>query len=112
VSDTKNWREIERKIPVDDQQSALYERVVAADVRLGTLDLGALRRRRGVSQAVVADALDVSQPNISRIEQQQDVRLSTLGHYVAALGGRLDVRAVFGDETVELLHEPAPPRGG
>jgi DNA-binding XRE family transcriptional regulator len=95
--------------PVDEARLALHKRVLDADLRIGTLALGALRRKRGVSQATVADALDVSQPNISRIEQQEDIRLSTLGHYVAALGGQLEVRAVFGDETVELIGDPEPP---
>ena len=31
--------------------------------------------------------------------------------YVAALGGHLEVRAVFPEETVTLLREPAPARG-
>ncbi|MBV9197083.1 MAG: XRE family transcriptional regulator [Solirubrobacterales bacterium] len=74
------------------------------------LGLAEVRRRRGVSQAVMADALEVSQPNISRIEQEDDVYLSTLARYVAALGGHLEVRAVFPEETVTLLREPSDPR--
>jgi hypothetical protein len=108
MAEPTGWRQIAG--PVDENRLALYERVVEADLRLSTLDLGTLRRRRGVSQTVVADALDVSQPNVSRIEGQDDVRLSTLGHYVAALGGRLEVRAAFPNETVELLGDPSPRR--
>jgi transcriptional regulator with XRE-family HTH domain len=67
------------------------------------LRLAQLRRQRGVSQTELADALTVTQPNISRIEQEDDVYLSTLARYVAALGGRLEVRAVFEDETVTIL---------
>ncbi|HEY3726286.1 MAG TPA: helix-turn-helix transcriptional regulator [Solirubrobacteraceae bacterium] len=70
------------------------------------LRLAEVRRRRGVSQATMAEALDVSQPNISRIEQEDDVYLSTVARYVAALGGHLEVRAVFGDETITLLSDP------
>ncbi len=57
---------------------------------------------RDVTQQVLAEALDVSQPNVSRIEHQDDVFLSTLRSYVEALGGRLEVRAVFDDLTVDL----------
>jgi transcriptional regulator with XRE-family HTH domain len=67
------------------------------------LRLAELRRQRGVSQTQLADTLTVTQPNISRIEQEDDVYLSTLARYVAALGGRLEVRAVFEDETVTIL---------
>jgi transcriptional regulator with XRE-family HTH domain len=72
-----------------------------AEVRLSEL-----RGRRGLSQAAVAEALSVTQPNISRIEQEDDVYLSTLARYVEALGGHLEVRAVFPDETITLFREP------
>ena len=66
------------------------------------LALAGLRASREVTQEGLADALGVSQPNISRIEHQDDAYLSTLRSYVEALGGRLEVRAVFDDQTVEL----------
>jgi DNA-binding XRE family transcriptional regulator len=104
----EEWRTIRRKRPLNEERVGLYRRVVEADARLSSLQIARLRRRRGVSQALVADALDVSQPNISRIEQQDDLYLSTLARYVAALGGELELRAVFPDETVTLLGS-APP---
>jgi predicted transcriptional regulator len=82
--------------------------MVAAELRRGEMNLGDVRRARGISQAEMADALEVSQPNMSRIEQQDDIRLSTLGRYIAALGGRLEVRAVFDDGTVDLMPDPEP----
>jgi DNA-binding XRE family transcriptional regulator len=96
-----DWRE--GLGPVDQATLAVQRRIVESELRLAQLDLARLRQHRRVTQATVAEALDVSQPNISRIEAQDDIRLSTLGHYLAALGGRLEVRAVFDDEAVELL---------
>ena len=97
--------------PIDPDQLAVQERIVDAELRLGHLDLGAIRRTRAVSQSAVAVALDVSQPNVSRIEQGDDLRLSTLGRYIAALGGRLEITAVFDDgSAVPLLRDP-PERG-
>lgn len=65
--------------------------------------LGELRRKLDLTQAVVADRLDVTQENVSQIERgEADVRLSTLSRYVEALGGRLEVRATFPEETVAL----------
>jgi DNA-binding XRE family transcriptional regulator len=66
------------------------------------LDLAALREARAATQQQVADTLNVSQANVSRIEHQEDLYLSTLSGYVAALGGRLELTAVFPDETVVL----------
>ncbi|HWE32030.1 MAG TPA: helix-turn-helix transcriptional regulator [Solirubrobacteraceae bacterium] len=70
------------------------------------LRLAELRVRRGVSQAAVAEALSVSQPNISRIEGENDVYVSTVARYVAALGGHIELQAVFPEETITLLRLP------
>jgi DNA-binding XRE family transcriptional regulator len=83
----------EGRARVDD-----YKRVIA-----DALALAALRSERGVSQRQVAGALGVSQANVSRIEHEEDVYLSTLRRYVAALGGELEVTAVFPDERVTLI---------
>ena len=66
------------------------------------LALAGLREIRHTTQQTLAGRLDVSQANISRVEHQDDVFLSTLRSYVAALGGRLEISAVFPDERVRL----------
>jgi DNA-binding XRE family transcriptional regulator len=65
--------------------------------------LAELRRELDLTQAAIAERLDVSQENVSQIERgEADIRLSTLQRYVEALGGRLEVRAAFPERTVEL----------
>ncbi len=103
----RSWRTIRGQRPLNEGHVAAYRRLMEAE-----LQLAEARRRRGVSQAAIADALEVSQPNVSRIEQQDDVYLSTLARYVAALGGHLEVLAVFPEETITLLREPAEGGGG
>jgi len=98
---TKQWQAVRRQRPLDEEKIASYRRLLAADMRLAEL-----RRKRGISQTQIAEALAVTQPNISRIEQEDDVYLSTLARYVAALGGHLEVLAVFPDETVTIVSEP------
>ena len=98
----KSWRTIRGQRPLNETQVAAYRRLMEVE-----LQLAEARRRRGVSQAAIARALEVSQPNVSRIEQQDDVYLSTLARYIAALGGHLEVLAVFPEETITLLREPA-----
>lgn len=61
-----------------------------------------LRERRGATQAAVAEQLGTSRPNVGRIEAEDDVRVTTLDRYIRALGGRLEVRAVFDDGTIQL----------
>ena len=45
----------------------------------------------------VAKKLDVAQENVSRLEGREDPKLSTVAAYVKALGGTLEVQAVFPD---------------
>lgn len=105
ASGSSDWREVLG--PIDGEMLALDRRLLDAELRLAALRLGELRRSRDIGQAAVAEALEVSQPNVSRIEQEDDLRLSTLARYVAALGGNLQLSAVFPDGVVELL----PPIG-
>jgi hypothetical protein len=46
----------------------------------------------------VAGRLGVSQGNVSELERREDLYLSTLREYVEALGGTLELTAVFDDE--------------
>lgn len=70
-------------------------------------ELGELRKSRGLTQAELAETLGVSQPNIAKIEisakspHAGSIYFSTLGGYIAALGGKLEVRAVFDDHPEE-----------
>lgn len=61
-----------------------------------------LRETRGATQTAVAEQMGTSRPNVSRIEAEDDVRVTTLDRYVRALGGRLEIRAVFDDEAIDL----------
>jgi DNA-binding XRE family transcriptional regulator len=60
--------------------------------------LAELRRARGVTQQQLAKVLELTQPQVSRVEHRTDVLLSTLRVYVEALGGELVVIARFPDQ--------------
>jgi predicted transcriptional regulator len=66
------------------------------------LALEELRMERGISQEQLAAILGVSQVRVSRLGRQSDAQLSTLRSYIRALGGELELTAVFGDERVQL----------
>jgi DNA-binding XRE family transcriptional regulator len=84
--------------PVRRERIATYKRAM-----LDALALADLRAQRGATQQDVAGKLGVTQANISRIEHEEDLYLSTLRGYVAALGGELEVNAVFADGKVALV---------
>jgi len=77
---------------VDDIKRAMQLEIALAE----------LRELRGASQAQVAETLGTSRPNVGRIEKELDVRLSTLERYVEALGGKLEIHAVFDDADIKL----------
>ncbi|MDA8315201.1 MAG: XRE family transcriptional regulator [Actinomycetota bacterium] len=65
--------------------------------------LGALRRARSLTQVVLAERLGIAQGEVSRIEHQADLLLSTLARYVDGLDGQLHLLVRFGDtEEIEL----------
>lgn len=102
VSSTTSWRDQRAR---SAERGAGFEEGVARE--RAKLDfatrLQTLRETRARSQDALAAAMEVTQANISRIERQEDLKLSTLERYIEALGGRLEVRAVFDDGDVLLL---------
>jgi DNA-binding XRE family transcriptional regulator len=72
---------------------------------LDAIRLAGIREELGVTQAQLASLLEVGQTNISRIEHEEDIYLSTLKKYVAALGGSLELSAVFPDRKITLMGE-------
>lgn len=71
------------------------------------MTLHEMRERMGVTQEELARALDVSQANVSKTEHKGDLFVSSVDRYVEALGGKLELHAVFPDQTIRL--ELAPP---
>jgi len=67
---------------------------------LGRMALEELRSARQLTQADLAEMLDVPQSSISRIERRADMYLSTLRNYIGAMGGVLQIQAVFPDGAV------------
>lgn len=100
--------------PWDDTTTGLREqpgdaeRMAAARARLAEEEttylrhLHELRRARDMTQVALARQLNMVQPSVSRLERQTDLYLSTLRRYVEALGGRLEIRAVFDDLDYEI----------
>ena len=56
-----------------------------------------MRKKAGMTQAEVAEAMGVSQQRVSAIESGSVAELATLADYIYALGGELKVIADFGD---------------
>lgn len=68
---------------------------------LTEMPLHELRRARQLSQEWLAEELNATQREISKIERQTDMYVSTLRRFVA-MGGELDIIARFPDSTVRI----------
>ncbi len=69
----------------------------AAELIAEEMTLRDLRKALDLTQARLAEVLNIGQDSVSRLEQRSDLMLSTLRGYVAALGGRLELIARFPD---------------
>lgn len=83
-------------------RAEIYARLMEAHERIAQA-----LYKDGVSHEAVLTALDRSEERLSEDERREDLYLSALAHYVEMLGGRLEVRAVFGEESILVHREPA-----
>jgi transcriptional regulator with XRE-family HTH domain len=64
------------------------------------IDLAAIRRATGLTQTELAHSLGVGQAQISKVERQDDMLLSTLASYLKALGVTASLLVEVGEQTV------------
>ena len=73
------------------------------------IDLAAIRRAGGLTQIELAANLGVGQAQISKVERQDDMLISTLASYLTALGVHAQIVVEVGDQTV--IYELTAERG-
>ena len=115
ATSTQRVREARSRLLEDpraaDAHAALGEQIARRlDARKATL--GELRRALGLTQAQLAEMLDLGQGDISRLERRRNLYLNTLARFVEATGGHLRITAVYGDTEVTLDLRDDPPDPG
>jgi hypothetical protein len=96
---TKTWKSLKQAKLSPEAQVRVRARV---DVKLEELTLKAMRQALALTQTEVSRSADMTQSELSRLENRTDHLTSTLRRYVEALGGKLEITAVFGDRRVKL----------
>ena len=89
----RNFKELQAKM--DPARRSENQQRVRDELQRMALD--ELRSAKQLTQADMAEMLDVPQSSISRIERRADMYLSTLRNYIHAMGGVLQIQAVFPD---------------
>jgi len=92
----RNFRELQDKMN-PEHRAHNEERVKAA---LAAMRLDGVREAREMTQVQLAEILHVSQGAVSKVERRADMYISTLRSYVRAMGGDMQIRAVFPDGEV------------
>lgn len=67
-----------------------------------TMALEELRDALRMTQKEIAQTLHVDQSAVSKLEHRTDMYVSTLRRCIAAMGGQLEIRAVFPQGTVRI----------
>jgi predicted transcriptional regulator len=96
---SKTWKALKQARLSSDAQQRVRARVQQA---LEERSLKSLRQELALTQAQVSAAASMTQSELSRLEAREDHLTSTLRRYVEALGGKLEVTAVFGKRRVKL----------
>ncbi|GLW96491.1 helix-turn-helix transcriptional regulator [Microtetraspora sp. NBRC 16547] len=105
------WEKLRAELIRPEDEQEIAERGDELMARQRAHQLAEARRRRGLRQEEVAQAMGVSQARISQIENGMVSEVATLAAYVTALGGQLKIVADFG-ETSMVLDTPRGRRTG
>jgi DNA-binding XRE family transcriptional regulator len=93
-----NWRDIRRTLsPEQEEETRRYVKSVVEAVSLNQL-----REARSLTQANLASVLGVNQGSVSKMEKRTDMYVSTLRSFIQAMGGKLQIKAVFPEGEVEI----------
>jgi hypothetical protein len=96
----ERWEEIRRANPVNERRVAAYQRLLDAGEQISQA-----RHRAGESWTRIERALAASELDDAEVALEPDLYLTTLTRFVAALGGHVEVRAVFCEETMVVRRE-------
>ncbi len=90
----KKFRDLVKEAMTPEQQGRAKASTAAM---LAEMPLAELRQARALTQATLAELLETSQPDVSKIEKRTDMYLSTLRRYVEVMGGELEIVVRFPD---------------
>jgi transcriptional regulator with XRE-family HTH domain len=83
-----------------EAQKRVEERV---DGEYRALALAELREAQDLTQVQLAEKLGIDQGAVSKIERRTDMYLSTLRNVIQAMGGQLELTALFPTGRVQVL---------
>ena len=101
MAGSDDWQPLNDLEPLSDEYRSTHRQLRDGDARLD-----ARRARQGLSSERLDELIERQE---LRPFDQFSEQLIGLTRTVEALGGRVEIRAVFDDETITLLREPTDP---
>jgi transcriptional regulator with XRE-family HTH domain len=88
---------LQKKIASLPKERQAKIKAMADELIAEEMTLRALRQARQLTQEQVANRLNIGQDAVSRMENRNDIHLSTLTQAVQAMGGELELLVKFPD---------------
>lgn len=98
---TERVRAIRERVLADPGIAEMANRKYA-EISRQVHTLKAIRQALGLTQQQMSARLDITQAEVSRIEHQGNLYLTTLRRYIEAAGGKLRITAAFDGHEVEV----------
>jgi DNA-binding transcriptional regulator YiaG len=95
---THKWKAIRGTFSTE-REARIKQRVKEA---AAVMTLHQLREARSLTQVNLAKVLNVNQGAVSKMEKRTDMYVSTLRSYIKAMGGDLEIKAVFPEGEVQI----------
>ncbi|GII02628.1 helix-turn-helix domain-containing protein [Planobispora takensis] len=103
MTDFPKWSDIRADLV---ERSGGEEAVAAAKQRnqayIDGYRLAERRKERGLTQTELAERMGVTKSRVSQIERGEVSTIDAIARYVQALGGHIQLAAVFGDDSYIL----------
>lgn len=100
---TTKWSDIRSELITQaGGEEALADARAAQQAHIDGHRLAERRRALGLTQTDVAELMSVTKGRVSQIENGAVSTVDVVARYVAALGGTLQISAVFGDDQLLL----------
>jgi transcriptional regulator with XRE-family HTH domain len=94
-----NIRSIIKRLPKKDQEAI---EIRAQELIKEEMNLQELRKAQQLTQHQLAQKLGVKQAEVSRLENREDILLSSLNSWVEAMGGTLEIAAKIAGQKIRL----------
>ena len=94
----KSFKKLQAKMP----PAARARSEAKARKMIEEMALDELRAARDLTQEHLSKILGVRQAAVSKLERRTDMYISTLSDFIRAMGGTLEIRAIFPDGNVRI----------